>query len=399
MKWQIWEKSQTVRKCYCLVQRHVVSPEKGVIYMKHVDRKAVAFTSVSILAGLLILLSFQIDALPLPTPVDVAVTSITDVDGMIIYFSGVNKTVGTNLTIDVTVERAPDASGITTLLVNVTLNRMNVATAENVTVADTVVFLLNGGSVHLSLPWNETLETLPPGSYDIFGLATIISDGDIYDTDLTNNIRFAGRVYVVSRKEDLNGDGKVDIADLAHVAEVYGMQGLPGWIPEDLMPDGVIDDFDVNMVLRMSGWTFPPGPSAPPYAVSWILKFATTMGNFTVDVFSDYIVYSTYEFNKTLRRLNFNVTSSVDAFCNASIPNGLMSGAFQLYLDDVLTPSIVTWNATHHFVYFRSAELSHRVSIVCEVALPIVGDLNHDGKVDIFDAILLANNFGKENDC
>jgi hypothetical protein len=367
--------------------------------MKHVDRKAVAFTSVSILAGLLILLSFQIDALPLPTPVDVAVTSITDVDGMIIYFSGVNKTVGTNLTIDVTVERAPDASGITTLLVNVTLNRMNVATAENVTVADTVVFLLNGGSVHLSLPWNETLETLPPGSYDIFGLATIISDGDIYDTDLTNNIRFAGRVYVVSRKEDLNGDGKVDIADLAHVAEVYGMQGLPGWIPEDLMPDGVIDDFDVNMVLRMSGWTFPPGPSAPPYAVSWILKFATTMGNFTVDVFSDYIVYSTYEFNKTLRRLNFNVTSSVDAFCNASIPNGLMSGAFQLYLDDVLTPSIVTWNATHHFVYFRSAELSHRVSIVCEVALPIVGDLNHDGKVDIFDAILLANNFGKEDDC
>jgi hypothetical protein len=399
MKWQIWEKSQTVRKCYCLVQRHVVSPEKGVIYMKHVDRKAVAFTSVSILAGLLILLSFQIDALPLPTPVDVAVTSITDVDGMIIYFSGVNKTVGTNLTIDVTVERAPDASGITTLLVNVTLNRMNVATAENVTVASNVVILLNGGSVHLSLPWNETLETLPPGSYDIFGLATIISDGDIYDTDLTNNIRFAGRVYVVSRKEDLNGDGKVDIADLAHVAEVYGMQGLPGWIPEDLMPDGVIDDFDVNMVLRMSGWTFPPGPSAPPYAVSWILKFATTMGNFTVDVFSDYIVYSTYEFNKTLRRLNFNVTSSVDAFCNASIPNGLMSGAFQLYLDDVLTPSIVTWNATHHFVYFRSAELSHRVSIVCEVALPIVGDLNHDGKVDIFDAILLANNFGKENDC
>jgi hypothetical protein len=367
--------------------------------MKHVNRKAVAFTSVSILAGLLILLSFQIDALPLPTPVDVAVTSITDVDGMIIYFSGVNKTVGTNLTIDVTVERAPDASGITTLLVNVTLNRMNVATAENVTVADTVVFLLNGGSVHLSLPWNETLETLPPGSYDIFGLATIISDGDIYDTDLTNNIRFAGRVHVVLRKEDLNGDGKVDIADLAHVAEVYGMQGLPGWIPEDLMPDGVIDDFDVNMVLRMLGWTLPPGPSAPPYPVSWILKFTTSMGNFTVEVFSDYVVYSTYEFNKTLRRLNFNVTSSVDAFCNASIPNGLMSGAFQLYLDDVLTPSIVTWNATHHFVYFRSAELSHRVSIVCEVALPIVGDLNHDGKVDIFDAILLANNFGKENDC
>jgi len=367
--------------------------------MKHVNRKLAALISVSILAGLLILLNFQIHALPLQTPVDVAVTSITDVDGMIIYFSGANKTVGTNLTIDVTVERAADASGITTLYVNVTLNRMNVATGENVTLADTVVALLNGGSVQVSLPWNETLETLPPGSYDVFGLATIISDGDIYDIDLTNNIKFAGRVTVIVCKEDLNGDGKVNVFDVALVAEKYGMQGPPGWIPEDLMPDGVIDDFDVNMVARMLGWTIPPAPSTPPRPVSWILKFTTSMGNFTVDVFSDYIVYSTYEFNKTLRRLNFNVTSSVDAFCNVSIPNGLMSGAFQLYLDDVLTPSIVTWNATHHFVYFRSAELSHRVSIVCEFALPIVGDLNHDGMVDIFDAILLAGNFGKENDC
>jgi hypothetical protein len=143
---------------------------------------------------------------------------------MIIYFSGANKTAGTNLTIDVTVERAIDTSGVTILYVNVTLNRMNVATGENVTLADTVVALLNGQSVQLSLPWNETLETLPPGSYDIFGLATIFAPDNVYDTDLTNNIRFAGRVYVVLRKEDLNGDGKVDIADLARVAEVYGMQ-------------------------------------------------------------------------------------------------------------------------------------------------------------------------------
>ena len=95
--------------------------------MKHVNRKLAALISFSILAGLLILLNSQIHALPLQTPVDVAVTSITDVDGMIIYFSGANKTAGTNLTIDVTVERAIDTSGVTTLYVNVTLNRMNVA--------------------------------------------------------------------------------------------------------------------------------------------------------------------------------------------------------------------------------------------------------------------------------
>jgi hypothetical protein len=388
-----------LRKCYALVPLYVVSPEKGVIYMKHVDRKVAVFMSVLILAGLLILLNPPIRAVQLQEPVDAAVTDITDVEGMIIYFSGVNKTVGTNLTFDVTVKRLDSNGGVAVLSVNVTLNRMNVASAENVTVAQTAVILSPSGSVQVSLLWNETLATLPPGSYDIFCLATIISDGDIYDTDLTNNIIFAGRVTVIVCKEDLNGDGKVNIADLARVALVYGTHGLPGWIPEDLMPDGVIDDFDVNMVSRMLGWTLPPSPSAPPYSVSWILKFATTMGNFTVEVFSDYIVYSAYEFNKTLRRLDFNVTSSVDAFCNASIPNGLMSGAFQLYLDDVLTPSIVTWNATHHFVYFRSAELSHRVSMICEFALPLMGDLNHDGIVDIFDAILLANNFGKENDC
>jgi hypothetical protein len=367
--------------------------------MKYVDRKVGAFIYVLALAELLVLLNLPIHAVQLQQPVDVAITDITDVDGMIIYFSGANKTVGTNLTFHIMVQRLDFNPGVAVVYANVTLNRMSVASGENVTIAETAVVLLQGESVSVTLPWNETLGTLPPGSYDVFGLATIISDGDIYDSDLTNNIRFAGRVTVVVCKEDLNGDGKVDVLDVAMVAEKYGMQGPPGWIPEDLMPDGVIDDFDVNMVLRMVGWILPPGPSATPKPVSWIFKFSTAMGNFTVSVFSDYIVYSAYDFNKTLRRLDFNVTSSVDAFCNASIPNGLMSGAFQLYLDDVLTPSIVTWNATHHFIYFRSMELSHRVSIVSEFALPIVGDLNHNGMVDIFDAILLANNFGKDNDC
>jgi hypothetical protein len=361
--------------------------------MKHISRKVVAAALV-MLAGLLILLSLPIPKVQSQLPVDVAITSITNVDGMVVYFSGMNKTINTNITIDVRVERL-DSQPIPSVLVNLTLTRTDNVTSENTALYNTTILVPPLGTVKLPLYWNETLGKLSPGTYDVHSFADVISDGTIYDSNMTNNFINAGRVRVFVVKEDLDGDGIVGVKDSMLMASAFGWHGPPGSIPQDLMPDGVVDSFDVQMLLRMFGWTIQN--PIPPKPVTWTLTITTYGGNYTVEVFSDYIVYSEYSFNKTLKQLNFNVTSSIDALCNVTIPKGLMSGACTVYLDDLPTPSIITWNATHYFVYFNSTGLSHKVRIEAEFAVPIVGDLNHDEIVDIYDAILLANHYNQHN--
>ncbi len=330
-------------------------------------------------------------------PVDVAVTSITNVDGMIIYFRGTNRTSGTNVPINVTVARLDSNDVVPSVEVNLTLSRMNLATSENVTISNGTLLVAPGAESTMQFLWNETSLTLSVGNYEIYVFADPIGPVDIHDINLTNNIGIGGTVrVVVGIKEDLTGDGTVNIYDALKLVPVLGKTGPPGWIPEDLMQDGIVDSFDVYMIQRMFNWnmndtSFQPSPQP------WNLTISTPLGqkrNDTVVVFSDYIVYSQYSFNKTLEQLSFNITSNIDGFCNVSIPKTSMSGAFTVYLDDAPTPCVITWNATHYFVYFNTTGLSQKVRIVSEYADEILGDLNHDGIVDIYDAIILANHYG-----
>jgi hypothetical protein len=329
-------------------------------------------------------------------PVDIAVIDITNVDGMVIYFCGTNRTSGTNVPINVTAARLDTNPAVALVYVNLTLNRMNVVTSENVTVSNTTLLLGPAQAATVQLLWNETLPTLTSGNYDIYAYADPIGPGDVYDTDLTNNIRSGGTVRVVVAKEDLTGDGIINLFDSVRVLSAYGKTGPPGWIPEDLMRDGIIDSFDVYMMARMFNWNIN-NTSFQPTPQPWNFTISTPLGqtqNDTIIVYSNYIVYSQTSFSKTLRQLSFNITSSIDGFCNVSIPKTSMSGAFTVYLDDVPTPCVITWNATHYFVYFSTTGLSQKVRIVSQYADEILGDLNHDGMVDIYDAIILAGHFG-----
>jgi hypothetical protein len=332
-------------------------------------------------------------------PVDVAVTDVTNVGGMVICFCGTNRTSGTNVPINVTVVRLDNNVAISLVEVNVTLNRTNVATSENVTVANNTVLLAPSAGAIVQFLWNETLSTLTAGNYDMYAFVDPIGPGNVYDTNVTNNVGIGGRVNVLVVKEDLNGDGNIDALDAIILGGAYGQTGPPRWIPQDLMPDGVVDYFDWLMLARMFGWSIT-NSSLQPIPVAWNLTIAAppgpphqTLPNDTVIVFSDYIVYSQYSFNTKLKQLSFNITSSIDGFCNVTIPKTSMSGAFTVYLDDVPTPSIVTWNATHYFVNFTTTDLSQKVKIVSEYTDEIYGDLNHDGSVDIYDAIRMANHW------
>lgn len=48
-----------------------------------------------------------------------------------------------------------------------------------------------------------------------------------------------------ARVGDVNRDGKINIVDLTGIALKFGYTGAPGWVPEDIFGDGVIDILDL----------------------------------------------------------------------------------------------------------------------------------------------------------
>jgi len=367
--------------------------------------------AVLTIAGLLILLNVPIHGVQMQLqsePVDVAVIGITNVNGMFIYNNC------TNIPINVAVARLDSNGVVPSVEVNLTLNRMNVATSENVTISNSTVLLAPGANSTVQFLWNETLHTLSAGNYDVYAFADI-GPGDIYDTNMTNNIGMGGRVTVVVTKEDIDGNGIVDIFDAIQLSNRIGAHGPPGWIPQDLMPDGVVDWSDLLLLFRMLGQKITNPGSFVPGLIAWNLTISTPLGqtqNDTVAILSNYIVYSDYSFNTTLKQLSFNIASSIDGFCNVAIPETSMSGAFTVYLDDVPTPSDITWNvgdlsfwngyapteadyltvnATRYFISFNSTGLSQKVRIVSEYVDKIPGDVDGNGWVNVLDAIDLSN--------
>jgi peptide/nickel transport system substrate-binding protein len=263
--------------------------------------------------------------------------------------------------------------------------------------------------INLTLQWYEdgVLSTLPANAtWQLGGRCAVWPGAPGYDTNSSDNTINAGfnvTAYTTTAKgtyyaerADVNGDGKVDQLDAMLLSNSYGKTGPPGWIPADVMPDGVVDYFDALMVARMFGWTVESSSSQPCPPEPWNLTISTPPGqsqNDSVVVYSDYIVYSNYSFSPALKQLSFNIASSIDGFCNVTIPKTSMSGNFTVYLDDEPTPCTVTQSATCYFLYFTSTGLSQQVRIVSEYADALIGDVNHDGRVNILDAILLSNAF------
>lgn len=134
------------------------------------------------------------------------------------------------------------------------------------------------------------------------------------------------------------------------------------------------------------------GHSLIAEAITWALTINTGGVDHAVTVLSSYVV-SNENLNPTLRQLGFHIEAPTDGFCNVTVPKTLMSGAVAVYLHDTPTPSIMTWNATHTYIYFTSTQLSDDVKIVGEYVVAIPGDVNHDGIVNILDAITMGNHF------
>jgi hypothetical protein len=140
----------------------------------------------------------------------------------------------------------------------VVLNNGTIPETFDVTIAlDSPIAMLNvfdlgvGSNTTLTYEWNTS--EVPTGPHTITATATVVPS----DIDPTNNEKSRSLTVISSTgpNTDINGDGRVNMVDIAIVAHAFGTQeGDARWIPAaDVLPDGRINMIDIAMVARDFG--------------------------------------------------------------------------------------------------------------------------------------------------
>ena len=124
--------------------------------------------------------------------------------------------------------------------------------AENDSIISSVIVVQNGDNITLIpniQPWVVSFNMpvnpgyYKPGYYQFYVAATDnLNNSKATPTASTSP---EASCYVPPWKEDLNADGRVNIVDMLRVLDHFGETGTPGFIPEDVHADGVIDIGDL----------------------------------------------------------------------------------------------------------------------------------------------------------
>jgi len=124
---------------------------------------------------------------------------------------------------------------------------------DNVTWSDWMLY--DGAATTEPYNWSFIIDLDPgyykPGYYQFYSVATdLLGNQEALPTSGTIP---DAECYVPPIPSDMNGDGRVNIFDVAMIAQHWGETGEPGWIPEDLNGDGVINVGDIVMLGQ--NWT------------------------------------------------------------------------------------------------------------------------------------------------
>jgi hypothetical protein len=170
----------------------------------------------------------------LPAVRDVAVTSLS--------LSNYTPRQGRNVTMSVVVLNngtMPETFEVTLTLDSTLIAALNVPDLQP------------GNGTTLTFVWNTTAGTVD--RHTITASATVVPS----DTDPTNNEK--SRVLTITSPTgpdtDINGDGRVDMVDIAMVSHAFGTrEGDARWIPAaDINGDGIINMIDIATVARDFG--------------------------------------------------------------------------------------------------------------------------------------------------
>ncbi|MEM2912598.1 MAG: CARDB domain-containing protein, partial [Candidatus Bathyarchaeia archaeon] len=110
----------------------------------------------------------------------------------------------------------------------------------------TINNLIPNTSTIIIIAWN-TSKVEPHHNYTISASIPTIP----YESDVSNNLLIDG-IVKIKKFADVNGDGKIDLKDIALVARAFGTRdGNPKWDPRcDINGDGKVDIRDLLLVAR-----------------------------------------------------------------------------------------------------------------------------------------------------
>ena len=102
--------------------------------------------------------------------------------------------------------------------------------------------------------------------------------------------------------------------------------------------------------------------------------------------------------DRNLKQITLNATSGYSGFLNITIPRRWLDGPFNVSVDGVEVKSFKdAVNATHWSLYFAFDKGSHNIKIIGIQLGNILGDLDGDGDVDLYDAVALLSNYGNHD--
>ncbi|MCK4669361.1 right-handed parallel beta-helix repeat-containing protein [Candidatus Bathyarchaeota archaeon] len=104
---------------------------------------------------------------------------------------------------------------------------------------------------------------------------------------------------------------------------------------------------------------------------------------------------ASFDFNHSLRLISFNATGPQDTmgFCNITILKVLLNGRFLVLVNEETAECTVAESRIHSSVYFTYTHSTRKIKLV-EYNTPILGDINYDGKVSLYDIVMAAAAYG-----
>ena len=180
------------------------------------------------------------------------------VDGQVLILTQIRDVAILNVTLSRTWTYSGVSVNITVTAANVgqVNESFNVLAFYNMSLLPgvSVVDLAPGAQVDEVFTLNTT--GLACDNFTISGQASIVP----FEFNTTNNV-FVDGVLTIRLLGDINGDGKVDITDVATAAKAFGSKpGNPRWNPdaditgiEYLVPDGVVNIMDIALIAKNFG--------------------------------------------------------------------------------------------------------------------------------------------------